>query len=129
MTGGPAGGDPVFGGPEAPEERKAVTAAQLRFTARERELALAERSHQRWFRVVMMALVPLVTVACLSLVAWLIISERIVGVQAALALGLPGAGLLTILGLQVGWASPARRAVRSTPAAVVVRSGARLLTE
>ena len=76
MTGGPAGGDPVFGGPEAPEERKAVTDAQLRFTARERELALAERSHQRWFRVVMMALVPLVTVACLSLVAWLIISER-----------------------------------------------------
>lgn len=47
---------------------------------------------------------PTLTGAWLALIAWTILTGRITGIQVGIALGVTGAGLLTLLGLQIGWA-------------------------
>ncbi len=52
----------------------------------------------------MMLSLPLVTVSWLGLIAWAVLRGRIEGIQVGIALGMTGAGLLALLGLQIGWA-------------------------
>lgn len=67
--------------------------------AQVRERREQERS-RRWLRWIL----PIVTVAWLGLIAWMVIARAIEGVQVGLILGIPGAALLTLVGIQVSWA-------------------------
>lgn len=65
---------------------------------------LGEQQQKRWFRLVMRFSLPLVTVSWLGLIAWAVLRGLIEGIQVGIVLGMTGAGLLAILGLQIGWA-------------------------
>ncbi len=64
-----------------------------------RERQEQERS-RRWLQWVL----PILTLAWLGLIAWMVVKEAIQGIQVGLVLGIPGAALLTLVGIQVSWA-------------------------
>ena len=67
-------------------------------------LELREREQQEEARRRLTWLLPLGTIPWLGLIVAAILMEFITGVQVGIALGAPGAVLLTLLGYQVAWA-------------------------
>lgn len=64
----------------------------------------SEQSQRDWFRMVMMFAIPLGAVLWTLFVAYLIVCGRVEKLPVALPLGVISAGILTIFGLQIGWA-------------------------
>lgn len=90
--------------PSASAERGSKEDRTVRATAEAKDYELGEQQQKKWFRLVMMFSLPLVTVCWLGLIAWAVLRGRIEGIQVGIALGVTGAGLLALLGLQIGWA-------------------------
>lgn len=78
--------------------------ASLQEKTAAKDYELSEQRQKKWFRLVMMFSLPFVTVSWLGLIAWATLTGVILGTQVGIALGATGAGLLTLLGLQVKWA-------------------------
>ena len=72
---------------------------------------------------------PVVTTGWLVLIAWATMTGQIPGIQVGIPLAVTGAGLLTLLGFQIAWANSQEKKTTSHPAAVVLKSGAKLLVE
>lgn len=97
-------GSGVAGLPSTTAERGSKEDRTVRTAAEAKKYELSEQQQKKWFRLVMMLSLPLVTVSWLGLIAWAVLRGRIEGIQVGIALGMTGAGLLALLGLQIGWA-------------------------
>lgn len=69
-----------------------------------KDYELDEQKHRNYFRLGSLFVLPLLATAWLGMIAWVTLTGRIEGIQVGIALGATGAGLLTLLGLQVKWA-------------------------
>lgn len=92
------------GQPAAPAQQSLKGAPTLQSRVAAKDYELREKKHQNRFRLAMLFGLPILTAAWLFLIAWTILTSRISGIQAGIALGVTGVGLLTLLGLQIGWA-------------------------
>lgn len=92
------------GQPTAPAQQSLKGDPTLQSRVAAQDYELSEKKHKNRFRWVMLLGLPILTGAWLALIAWTILTGRITGIQVGIALGVTGAGLLTLLGLQIGWA-------------------------
>ena len=79
--------------------------SELQDTAKAKDFELDEQRQKKRFRSIMVWLVPFIAFGWLGMILWTILSGRIQGLQVGIALGATGAGLLTLLGLQIAWAN------------------------
>ena len=91
------------------------------------DFELNEQKHKKWFRSVMMLVLPIVAFGWLALIAWATLTDRIKGVQVGIVLGIAGAGLLTLLGLQIAWAYSQKNKAAAHPAAATLEAIRKLL--
>ena len=91
--------------------------------AETKDFELDEQKHRKWFRSAMMFLLPIVAFGWLVLIAWATLEGKIEGLQVGIVLGITGAGLLTLLGLQIAWAHSQKNNTATHPAVVVLKSG------
>ncbi len=123
--------EPFVEPPVTPSESLLTEDPKLRdeAEAEARKLEKIESGQKKSFRRVMIWLVPIASVVWLVLIASAVLTGKIQGIQVGVALGLTGAGLLTLLGLQLSWSNSHPPAAAAHPAAVVLRRGAKLFVE
>lgn len=92
------------GQPGAPAQQSLKGDPTLQSRVAAQDYELSEKKHENHFRRVMLLGLPTLTGAWLVSIAWTILTGRITGIQVGIALGVTGAGLLTLLGLQIEWA-------------------------
>ncbi len=110
------------GQPAAPAQQSLKGARTLQRRVAEKDYELSEKKHKNRFRVVMLFGLPILTAAWLFLIAWAIVTDRIEGIQVGIALGATGAGLLTVLGLQISWAYSQKTSTDTDPSGRVLKS-------
>ena len=93
-----------FGAPGVPSQQTLKGDAALQEKTATKDYELDERKHQNRFRWLSLIALPVLATAWLGLIAWATLTGVILGTQVGIALGATGAGLLTLLGLQVKWA-------------------------
>ena len=71
----------------------------------------------------MLWFLPIVAVLWLALIAVATFAGMIKGLHVGIPLGLTGAGLLTLLGLQIAWANSQPNRAETHPASIVLKSG------
>ena len=84
-------------------ERALQDESEIQDTAEDFELD--EQTQKKRFRSIMVWAIPCIAFGWLGMILWTILSGRIQGLQVGIALGATGAGLLTLLGLQIAWAN------------------------
>ena len=84
-------------GAEVSDSVTRTDADLVQFEIQERQ---ERQRNRRWLRWIL----PIITGLWLGLIAWMVVTRAIEGVQIGLALGIPGAALLTLVGMQVSWA-------------------------
>lgn len=92
------------GQPTTPAQQSLKGDDRLRGRVVAKNYELSERKHKNRFRWIMLFALPVLTTLWLGMIAFTILTDRITGIPVGIALGATGAGLLTLLGLQIGWA-------------------------
>lgn len=122
-----------WGGPvEPPDEATEQTLKgdpALQTSTEAMALALEEQAQKNRFRRAMIWCVPIVATLWLVLIASATFTGTITGLHVGLPPGLIGAGLLTLVGLQVAWANAQPSTPRAHPASIALKSGMKLFVE
>lgn len=122
-----------WGGPVEPPDEATEQSLKgepaLRTSTEAFELELAEQKQKSRFRTAMIWCVPIVALLWLALIAVATFTGRIKGLHIGIPLGLTGAGLLTLVGLQMAWANSQPSTPETHPGSIVLKSGMKLFVE
>ena len=119
----------LFEPPDEVAEQSLKGDQVLQETTKAKAFELEEQEQKKGFRTVMMFGLPIAAGLWLVFIAVATVCEMIKGLHVGIPLGLTGAGLLTLLGLQIAWANSQPNTAETHPASIVLKSGMKLLVE
>ena len=121
--------DVPFEPPDEATEQSLKGDPSLQASTEAYALELAEQEQKNRFRRAMIWGVPIVAFLWLVLIAVATFCGMIKGLHVGIPLGLTGAGLLTLVGLQIAWSNSQPNTAETHPASIVLKSGMKLLVD
>ena len=94
--------------PTVAQERTGTSDARVQAQTEVAQARIREHQEQERSRRWLKWIVPIVTGAWLGLIAWMVVTRAVEGIQVGLVIGIPGAALLALVGGPVSWACGGR---------------------